>query len=162
MKRSTFTSLALLTALAVLSNPALAASPTDMKGAETPNGKVVMAFLDLEMTQHDPATAFDKYVHKDYKNKYMGSATVIADNNFEGQKAQEVKVFGSNSKISVEIKKVVSNDDLVFVQALGKQSADAAGGDQLWMLFRLKDGKIIEHWDLHSPLPKDSPIELYY
>jgi predicted SnoaL-like aldol condensation-catalyzing enzyme len=151
-----------IAALSLVSASALASGATDMKGAETPNGKVVRAFLDMEMAQHKPAEAFDKYVSKDYKNKYMGSATAIQDNNFAGQRAAEEKVFGGNSKITIEIKKMVAADDFVFVQALGKQDPNAKGGDQLWMLFRLKDGKIVEHWDIHSPNPENSDLELYY
>jgi predicted SnoaL-like aldol condensation-catalyzing enzyme len=161
MKLTTLTAIATLT---LLGSTSWAANPTDMKGAETPNGKVVMAFLDLEMAKHDPAAAFDKYVHKDYKNKFMGGATKgeIPNNNFEGQKKMEVEVFGGKSMLSVEIKKVVAAEDFVFVQALGRQAPGAAKSDQLWMLFRLKDGKIIEHADLHMANPDGVPVEQFY
>lgn len=150
-------------ALALAGASAWASGATDMKGADTPNGRIVRDFVDMEFNQHKPAEAFDKYVHKDYKNKYMGSPQVIENNNFEGQKAAEVRVFGGpmSAQLSLQFKKIIASEDFVFVQGLARRAPDATG-DQIWMLFRLKDGKIIEHWDLHAELPANSDPELYY
>ncbi|MGC3980433.1 MAG: nuclear transport factor 2 family protein [Steroidobacteraceae bacterium] len=152
-----------LITLGLFGIPTWASGPTDMKGADTPNGRVVREFVDMEFNQHKPGEAFDKYVHKDYKNKYMGGPQLIQNNNFEGQKAAEVRVFGGpmSATLSLQIKKVIASEDFVFVQGLAKGKPDATG-DQIWMLFRLKDGKIIEHWDLHAELPANSDPELYY
>lgn len=161
MKHLAAGSVVLLSMLSAVS--AWGAGATDMKGAETPNGRIVREFVEMEFNQHKPAEAFDKYVHKDYKNKYMGGPRIIENNDFEGQKAAEVRVFGGpqSAGMSIQIKKIIAAEDFVFVQGLAKGKPDAVG-DQLWMLFRLKDGKIIEHWDMHSGLPENSDPELYF
>ena len=142
---------------------AYASGPTDMVGAETPNGKIAVTFLDMCFNQHKPGEAFDLYVHKDYRNKYMGGPRLIENNNFEGQKAAEIRVFGGprSQGMSVDIKKVVSSEDFVMIQGLAKGSPDATGS-HLWVLYRFKDGKIIEHWDIHNDLPENSDPELYF
>ncbi len=161
MKKPAIACVALLSLLGAFSVGA--SGSTDMKGAETPNGRIVREFVEMEFNQHKPAEAFDKHVHKDYKNKYMGSDRIIENNNFEGQKAAEARVFGGpqSASMSFQFKKIIASEDFVFVQGLAKGSPDATG-DMLIMLFRLKDGKIIEHWDMHSGLPKNSDLELYF
>jgi len=142
---------------------AQAAGSTDMLGAETPNGKVAVTFLDMSFNQHNPAEAFDLYVHPDYRNKYMGGPQLIENNSFEGQKEAETRVFGGpqSAGMSVDIRKVISSEDFVLIQGLAKGSPDA-NGDMLFVLYRFKDGKIIEHWDIHNNLPENSDIDLYY
>jgi predicted SnoaL-like aldol condensation-catalyzing enzyme len=41
---------------------------------------------------------------------------------------------------------VLAQGDLVFVQGMAKHDPTSTG-NQVWMLFRVKDGKIVEHWD---------------
>ena len=134
-----------------------------MKGAETANGKVAVAWVDLNFNQHKPAEAFDRYVHQDYRNKYMGGPRVIDNNDFEGQKAAEIRVFGGPQAagLSFTFRKVIASEDFVFVQGMAKRGTEATG-NMLWMLFRFKDGRIIEHWDMHAGLPENSDPELYF
>jgi hypothetical protein len=57
--------------------------------------------------------------------------------------------------VSVEIKRVIAEDDLVVTHDLVKLTADdrgLAGID----IFRLQNGKIVEHWDARQPVPEKS------
>jgi hypothetical protein len=58
---------------------------------------------------------------------------------------------GGKCEPDADILKVMVQGDLVFVQAHGHQSKP--GGDLLWILYRVKDGKIVEHWDTHNEIP---------
>ena len=140
---------------------ALAASPTDLDGAKTPNGRIVVDFVDMEFNQHKPAEAFDKHVGAGFVNRFAGGPHVIVDNNFAGQKAAETKVFAGSTSLTLAIKKVLAQGDLVFVQGMAKHDPTSTG-NQVWMLFRLKEGKIVEHWDLHAGLPENSDPDLYF
>jgi predicted SnoaL-like aldol condensation-catalyzing enzyme len=56
-------------------------------------------------------------------------------------------------QLSVEIKRVIAEGDLVVTHDLVKtypQDRGMAGID----IFRLQDGKIVEHWDTRQPVPE--------
>ena len=56
-------------------------------------------------------------------------------------------------EVSVEIKRVIAEDDLVVAHNLVKMSPEdrgVAGAD----IFRLRDGKIVEQWDVRQPVPE--------
>lgn len=166
--------LVLMTVSAVASI-ASAAQPTDMDGAKTPSGKVVVAFVDTLFNQHKGEEAFDKYVSRDYLDHgYLGAgvaggvaqgmdsgmsaapapasqATATKQSDFERGRTGESRMV-ANSKIHMDIKKVLVQGDLVFVQAHGT-NGQSANGDLMWILYRVKDGKITEHWDTHNEIP---------
>ena len=51
------------------------------------------------------------------------------------------------------IHKVVAEGDFVLLQSEGEFSVPVA----YWDLFRVEDGKIIEHWDVVAPIPSELP-----
>lgn len=51
------------------------------------------------------------------------------------------------------IHKVVAEGDLVLLQSEGEFGEPVA----YWDLFRVQDGKIVEHWDVISPIPAEVP-----
>ena len=55
-------------------------------------------------------------------------------------------------KLQVVISKVLADDDLVALHVhLTREASDP--GLAIAELFRLKNGKIIEHWDVVQPVP---------
>lgn len=53
-----------------------------------------------------------------------------------------------------DIRHVVTQDDLVGIHSLVKVSATDVG-TAAFDLFRVKDNKIVEHWDVLQPIPRD-------
>ncbi|WP_329182202.1 nuclear transport factor 2 family protein (plasmid) [Streptomyces decoyicus] len=51
------------------------------------------------------------------------------------------------------VHKVVAEGDFVLLQSEGEFGVPAA----YWDLFRVADGKIVEHWDLIAPIPAELP-----
>lgn len=58
---------------------------------------------------------------------------------------------GGKCEPIADMLKIMVQGDLVFVQAHGHTSKP--NGDLLWILYRIKDGKIYEHWDTHDAIP---------
>jgi predicted SnoaL-like aldol condensation-catalyzing enzyme len=60
---------------------------------------------------------------------------------------------GQFPELNLEIKRVIAEGDLVVTHGLIKTSPDDRGlaaAD----IFRLEDGKIVEHWDVVQPVPE--------
>jgi predicted SnoaL-like aldol condensation-catalyzing enzyme len=156
----------------LISANAMAAKPTDMDGAKTANGKVVVNFIETLFNQHKGEEAFDKYVSRNYldhgylgvgpgpaaaASEGMSAASPPPQNaqksDFERGREGEARMV-ANSKIHIDIKKVIAQGDLVFVQGHGT-NGQSPNGDLMWVLYRVENGKITEHWDTHNEIPNN-------
>jgi predicted SnoaL-like aldol condensation-catalyzing enzyme len=63
-----------------------------------------------------------------------------------------VKAF---PEISVDIRRVIAEGDLVVTHGVVKFGAEDAGTVAV-DIFRLQDGKLVEHWDVLQPWPQES------
>lgn len=59
-------------------------------------------------------------------------------------------LFAQVGAIDADLHRMVAEGDLVAVHAHYKTPAETAGMD----FFKLRDGKIVEHWDVIQPLPE--------
>lgn len=133
-----------------------ASQPTDLDGKNTPSGKIVYEFIELMWNKRQPEEAFDKYVSQtNYTNRYGGGPEVTAramKNGFAEEKVNEAKVVkGMAEGRKFDIRKLFAQGDQVFVEVHGV-GGKPGPGSLVWMLFRVKDGKIIEHADLHGQM----------
>lgn len=72
---------------------------------------------------------------------------------------QFVTAFASQfPDLSIDIKRIVAEADIVVAHGLLKTSADDPGTVAA-DFFRLEDGKIVEHWDVLQPFPDTSANE---
>jgi predicted SnoaL-like aldol condensation-catalyzing enzyme len=58
-------------------------------------------------------------------------------------------------QLSVEIKRMVAEGDLVVTHGVIKTSPEDRGTAAV-DIFRLEDGKIVEHWDVLQPVPEEA------
>lgn len=150
--------LSALTAMPCYAADSAKAKPVDdnMIGLSTPNGKLVYDFINLWFNEHKGAAAFDKYVSRDnYMNHSVYSSTAKKNETFEEEKAEEVRVTPPGAIF--DIKQLIAQGSLVFVHILAKKDKDAAG-DQMVMILRVRDGKIVDHWDIHVPLKEGTAV----
>jgi predicted SnoaL-like aldol condensation-catalyzing enzyme len=112
------------------------------------NKQTVVAFYTRAFNEKNPADAVAKYVGTEYiqhnPNTADGAAAFIE--NING-------VIARSPQLSVEIKRVIAEGDLVVTHDLVKLAPEdrgLAGID----IFRLRDGKIVEHWDVRQPVPE--------
>ena len=62
---------------------------------------------------------------------------------------------GEYPELHIDIKRTVAEGDLVVTHGLITTSAEDRGTAAA-DIFRLEDGKIVEHWDVLQPVPEDA------
>jgi predicted SnoaL-like aldol condensation-catalyzing enzyme len=114
------------------------------------NKATVKAFYDLAFNQQRPEEAVERYVGERYTqhNPMAGDGT--------GPFIDFVKGFTAQfPELTVELKRVVAEGDLVVTHGLIKTSPDDRGTAAA-DIFRVEDGKVVEHWDVLQPVPETS------
>ena len=112
--------------------------------------RIVRAFYELAFNDKRPAEAVERYVGSTYIQHNPQAP--------DGAEAfiQFVTGFASQfPDLSIDIKRIVAEDDIVVAHGLLKTSADDPGTVAA-DFFRLEDGKIVEHWDVLQPYPDTS------
>jgi predicted SnoaL-like aldol condensation-catalyzing enzyme len=93
---------------------------------------VIDEYISEDYIQHNPVAADGRQALKDIANKWLSN----------------------QPKTKVDFQKVAADGDLVFLHIKSKSSS---GKDlSLIDIFRLKDGKIVEHWDIMQEVPEKS------
>jgi predicted SnoaL-like aldol condensation-catalyzing enzyme len=112
------------------------------------NKQTVIDFYTKAFNEKKPEEAVESYLGSQYiqHNPQAG----------DGPDAfvQFVKWYsGEHPELSVEIKRAIAEGDLVMTHSLLKTSPDDRGTAAA-DIFRLEDGKIVEHWDVLQPVPE--------
>ena len=110
------------------------------------NKRAVVEYYELAFNEHQPEQAVEKYVGSEYiqHNPQAPDGTEA----FIGF----VKAF---PEVHVDIRRVIAEGDIVATHSLIKFSPEDRGMVAV-DLFRLDDGKIVEHWDVLQPFPEES------
>ncbi|NBC36574.1 polyketide cyclase [Novosphingobium sp. FSY-8] len=115
---------------------------------QTPK-QIVTAFMDLFYVQKKVRQAFETYVVEGYiqHNPFAatGRAPAIAF----------LEPAFADPAITYSIKRIIADGDLVAVHAHGVMKAGDPGAAVVDIL-RVKDCKIVEHWDVIQPVPAQS------
>jgi predicted SnoaL-like aldol condensation-catalyzing enzyme len=110
------------------------------------NKQTVVEFYELAFNGKQPEQAVEKYVGKEYIQHNPQAP------DGPGAFIGFVKAF---PEASVDIRRVVAEGDMVVTHSLLKFTLDDRGTVAA-DLFRLEDGKVVEHWDVLQPFPEDS------
>jgi predicted SnoaL-like aldol condensation-catalyzing enzyme len=137
-------------AVLAFSTSAIASEKTDQDGIKTENGKIIADYFKMFFTECNRAGANKKYYHPNaIEHGWLGNGS--KEPTMAEMEAMAAQSAGQKCEPGAEMLKLVVQGDLVFVLAHGFQSKP--GGDLLWILYRIKDGKIYEHWDTHNEIP---------
>jgi predicted SnoaL-like aldol condensation-catalyzing enzyme len=113
------------------------------------NKTLVTAFFRVLFQDKNVDKALQMYVVKDLiqHDPYLpdGSAA-MAD--FYGPYLEQ------HPQASAEIKRMIAEGDIVVVHSLFKESAEDTG-QAVVDIFRVQDGKIVEHWDVSQDIPEN-------
>lgn len=114
------------------------------------NSATVRTFYDLAANKHKPQEAADTY---------LGEVYIQHNPQVANGKAGFVELFDQmvqqHPQLTIEFKHIVAQGDLVSVFSLMKTSTEDRG-TVVADLFRLQDGKIVEHWDALQPVAETS------
>jgi predicted SnoaL-like aldol condensation-catalyzing enzyme len=114
------------------------------------NKKLAVDFFNLVLVQKKPQEGFDKYAGK----TYIQHNPVAGDGH-----APAIKFlsdwFAKNPKAIIQIKRVIAEGDLVAIHHHMRTSPDVRGMAAV-DIFRVENGKVVEHWDVVQPMPEKS------
>lgn len=116
------------------------------------NKKTVIAFYNAAINDKDfeAASAYlgDKYIQHN----------PLAADGPEGLKAFLDFAKENLSSFKVEFKRVFADGDYVIVHAHATSGPDDRGS-AVMDIFRLENGKVVEHWDVIQPIPETARNE---
>jgi predicted SnoaL-like aldol condensation-catalyzing enzyme len=153
MKTALVASLAALALSAGAAAPAAALAPPQASQSagrtltEAANARVVTAFYDLAFNQHRPTEAARLYIGDRYiqHNPNVPNGAPAFYGYFEG-------FFREHPRSRVTIHRVIADGDLVALHLLSQESPDDPGR-AIVDIFRLENGKIVEHFDVIQAVP---------
>ena len=144
MNRMKFTQLAATLTIGIVSSGSLAQAET----TQEENKQIVTPFYELAFNQHKPAEAARKYIALPYTQHNP----TVADGP-EGFNHFADAFLKKNPKVKVTIFKTLADGDLVVLHVNIKMN-ESDRGLAVAEFFRLKDKKIVEHWDVMQPVPE--------
>lgn len=152
MKRSLIAAVAAfgLAAAALPASTALAeqaAASSSRTPQEEANARVVTAFYDLAFNQHKPTEAARLYIGDRYiqHNPGVPNGAAAFYGYFEG-------FFRDNPQSRATIHRVIADGDLVALH-VHSQEAPSDPGRAIVDIFRVENGKIVEHFDVIQAVP---------
>lgn len=122
--------------------PAQAAAPQS-------NKEIVVAFFRMMFQDRDIDEAVRLYVGKNYiqHNPYMRDGVEPMVDFFP-------HYFEQHPQASVDIKRVIAEGNLVMIHNLWRESPEDRG-QAVVDIFRVENGKIVEHWDVSQEIPEN-------
>lgn len=143
--------------LAMLSGTILAAcgqQAAEQAGpsAEDRNKETVIAFYNAAINDKDFEAA-SVYLG----DKYIQHNPLAADGP-EGLKAFLDFAKDNLSEFKVDIRQAFADGDYVILHVYAKRGPEDRGS-AVMDIFRLEDGKVVEHWDVIQPIPETSRNE---
>ena len=113
------------------------------------NKKIVQEFYDFLINKKDFKSA-SKYIG----NRYIQHNPLVAEGP-EGLKAFVAFLKSDYPDARSEIKRIFVEGDYVFIHVHSVRIPNTRGR-AIFDLFRLEDGKIVEHWDAIQEIPESS------
>jgi predicted SnoaL-like aldol condensation-catalyzing enzyme len=115
---------------------------------ESVNKKVVLDFYELAFNQHQPTEAAKKYFGNRYiqHNPHVPNGATAFYSYFEG-------FFKEHPKVNVKIHRAIADGDLVAIHVHSKMDEKDVGRAVV-DIFRLENGKIVEHFDVGQSVPE--------
>jgi predicted SnoaL-like aldol condensation-catalyzing enzyme len=126
----------------------LAIAPARAAGPQS-NKDIVVAFFRMMFQDRNIDEAVRRYVGPSYTqhNPYMQDGVGPMVDFFPAY-------FEQHPQSVVEIKRVIAEGDLVMIHNLWRDSPEDRG-QAVVDIFRVENGKIVEHWDVSQEIPEN-------
>ena len=114
------------------------------------NKKIVVDFYEGVFSKHQVQTYSDRYIGTQYiqHNPYVADGKAPFVNYF-------TQYFKEHPQAKSTIKRVIADGDLVVLHVHSTQNAQDRG-EAVVDIFRVEQGKIVEHWDVIQSIPAES------
>ena len=112
--------------------------------------QIVLDFFDLAFVRREPEQARDRYLGATYTqhNPTAPDGAEIFPTLIGG-------LFAQAPEASFHLKRAIAEEDLVVLHYNLKMNADDPG-QAVVDIFRVQDGRIVEHWDVMQPVPAEA------
>jgi predicted SnoaL-like aldol condensation-catalyzing enzyme len=156
MLKKTILQLSLVSALVLSTqtyaktNPVTTLNASQQVQQAEKNKKIVLDFYQGVFQKHQVKSYADRYIGNQYRqhNPYVADGKAPFVDYF-------VQYFKENPQASSQIKRVIADGDLVWLH-VHSQANPQDRGSAVIDIFRVKDGKIVEHWDVIQEIPETS------
>ena len=117
--------------------------------AEEANRRIVLEFYDRFFNRHETEEAA-RVIAPDYRqhNPRVPDGRAPFVNFF-------ASFFRQNPRYNVRIVRSATDGDLVYLHVHARRSTEDLGSAVV-DIFRVRDGKIVEHWDVIQPVPQSA------
>lgn len=114
------------------------------------NKKIVTDFYEGVFLKHQVQKYSDRYIGNQYiqHNPHVPDGKAPFVNYFTGY-------FKENPQAKNVIKRAIAEDDLVVLHVHSSQNAQDRG-EAIVDIFRVQNGKIVEHWGVQQAIPEQS------
>lgn len=121
-----------------------------VKSQTEQNKKIVVDFYNGVFQKHEVKAYSDRYIGNQYiqHNPYVPNGKAPFVNYF-------TQYFKENPTAKSTIKRAIADGDLVWLHVHSRQNSKDLG-TAVVDIFRVENGKIIEHWDVQQEVPKPS------
>lgn len=113
------------------------------------NKKIVVDFYEMAFNQHKPTAASKKHIG----NKYIQHNPFVP-NGAEPFYTYFEEHFKKNPESKAVIKRVAADGDLVYLHVHSTENKKDPGSAVI-DIFRVENGKIVEHWDVIQAVPTE-------
>lgn len=118
-------------------------------GTTEANRKIVSDFARIFYAERDVRKAFMTFVSPDYIQHNPGIA------NGRGAAIAALEPMFSRAGAKFDVKRIIVDGDYAVIHLHGRGDPATAGA-AVADIYRLKNGKIVEHWDVLQPIPAHS------
>ena len=152
--RAALTAIALVATMG-LSAPVMAQTAPTARPApsaasvESVNAGIVTDFYNIAFNQHKPTEAAERYIGDVYiqHNPFVPNGAEPFTTYFE-------QYFKENPQSRSTIHRVIAQGDLVALHVHMQKSPEDRG-QAIIDIFRVENGKIVEHWDVSQEIPEN-------
>jgi predicted SnoaL-like aldol condensation-catalyzing enzyme len=112
------------------------------------NKRIVQAFYQMVLNDRDVDTAFRLYA-----GNYYRQHNPLVEDGKEGVRKFVAWIGANRPNARGEIKRVFAEGEFVILHVHWTGLLGGKNGEAVVDIFRLEDGKIVEHWDVIQPIP---------
>jgi predicted SnoaL-like aldol condensation-catalyzing enzyme len=113
------------------------------------NKKATIAFYKQALLEGDVENAFRTYAGPNYRQH-----NPLIEDGMEGVGKFGASIIAAHPDAHVEIKRAFADGDYVILHSHWHGLSDNPRGEAVVDIFRLENGKVVEHWDVIQPIPE--------